>query len=128
MLLERASTFALKIPYVATFRQMFEKAIVRLDFSTFNLSKCNISCKKYFFKCRNKIVSFGYFWAGTRNTRFQTKRKILEFMTRIVLIVYFRLDLQKSMSNLKPASSNLLTCKVSSKNKKTLDLGPKHFV
>ena len=29
------------------------------------------------------------------------------------------------MSNLKSASSNLLTCKVSSKNKKILNLGPK---
>ena len=36
-----------------------------LDFGTFNLPKCNISWKKTF-KCRTKIVIFGYFWTGAQ--------------------------------------------------------------
>ena len=50
------------------FRLEFEKAIAMLDFSTFNLSKCNISCKKNIFKCRTKIALFGYFCAGARKS------------------------------------------------------------
>ena len=65
-----------------------------LDFSTFNFSKCDISSKRNFFKCRTKIVHS---------------------------LDIFGLELL----NLKSASSNLLTCKVSSKNKKTLNLHPK---
>ena len=50
------------------FRLELEKTIVMLNFITFSLSKCNISCKKNFFKCRTKIFLFGYFWAGTRKS------------------------------------------------------------
>ena len=59
------------------------------------------------------------------NAKFQTKIKILKFGTKTALIGYFRLEFQKLMSSWKSVSSNLLTCKVSSKNKETLDLGPK---
>ena len=61
---------------------------------------------------------------------FQTKLrlniKILKFGTKIALIGYFGLEFQK-VSNLKSVSSisNLLTCKVSSKNKNFLNLVPK---
>ena len=57
--------------------------------------------------------------------KFQTKIKILKFGTKTALIGYFRLEFQKLMSYLKSVSSNLLTCKVSSKNQEILDLGPK---
>ena len=66
MEVERA--FELKIPYLAIFRLELEKTIVMFDFSTFNLLKCNISYKKNFFKCRTKIVLFGYFLAGTQKS------------------------------------------------------------
>ena len=58
----------LKIPYLAIFRLDLEKTIVMLDFTTFNLSKCNISYKNNFLKFRTKFVLFGYFWAGTQKT------------------------------------------------------------
>ena len=59
-------------------------------------------------------------------TKFCPKIKILKFGTKIALIWYFGLEFHK-MSNLKSVSSisNLLTCKVSSKKKKKLNLGPK---
>ena len=44
------------------FRLELEKTIVMLEFSAFNLSKCNVSWKKSFFKSRTKIVLFGCFW------------------------------------------------------------------
>ena len=92
------------------FRLEFEKTIVMLKFSTFNLSKCNISFKKkIFFKCWTKVVLFGYFWAGTRKsyffyistlkffqTKFCPKIKIFKFGTKIVLIGYFGLEFQKT--------------------------------
>ena len=37
---------AQKTPCFVVFRLELEKAIIIIDFSTFNLSKCNISCKK----------------------------------------------------------------------------------
>ena len=46
MSVKRTLHFALKIPYLAIFRLKLEKTIVMLNFSTFNLSKRNISCKK----------------------------------------------------------------------------------
>ena len=49
MYMERALNFALKIPYLAIFRLELENNIVMLDFTTFNLSKCNVSCKKKIF-------------------------------------------------------------------------------
>ena len=92
------------------FRLELEKTIVMLKFSTFNLSKCNISFKKkIFFKCWTKVVLFGYFWAGTRKsylfyistlkffqTKFCPKIKIFKFGTKIVLIGYFGLEFQKT--------------------------------
>ena len=98
----------LKIPYLAIFRLELEKTIVMLNFSVFNLPKCYISCKKFFFKFKTKIVLFGYFWAGTRKnycakvflhqhpqffqTKFCPKIKIFKFGTKIVLIGYFGLE------------------------------------
>ena len=49
MYVERTLNFALEIPYLAIFRLELEKTIVMLDFTTFNLSKCHISCKKNVF-------------------------------------------------------------------------------
>ena len=128
----------MKIPYLAIFRLELQKTIARLDFSTFNLSKCNTSSKKKnFFKCRTKIVLFGYFWLELEKatllyfftslkffqTKFRPNIRILKFGTKIVLIGYFGLEFQK-VSNLKSVSSisNLLTSKVSSKNKDFLNL------
>ena len=74
-----------------------EKAIVMLDFSTLNLSKCNISCKKTFLNVVN--VYFGL---------------KLQYIYIYIYIFYS-----------KSPSSNLLTSKVSSKNEKTLNLGTK---
>ena len=54
----------MKIPYLAIFRLELEKTIVMLDFSTFNLSKCNISCKKLFYnflKTFSKLSYLGIF-------------------------------------------------------------------
>ena len=48
MEVERTLNFALKIPYLAIFWLEVEKTIVMVDFTTFNLSKCNISCKENF--------------------------------------------------------------------------------
>ena len=45
MQVEKTLTFALKIPYLDIFRLELEKPIVMLNFSPFNLSKCNVSCK-----------------------------------------------------------------------------------
>ena len=59
------------------------------------------------------------------NTKFRPKIKILKFGTKTALTEYFQLELQKLMSHLKSASSNLLTYKVSSKNNKTLNVVPK---
>ena len=89
-----------------------KKTIAMLYLSTFNLSKCNISCKKNFFKRSTKIVLFVYYWAGTRKSyctgffcistlklfesKFCPKIRTLKFGTKIVLIGYFRLEFQKS--------------------------------
>ena len=84
--------------------------IVMLDFSTFSLSMCNISCKKNFFKCRTKIVSF-LSWNSKKllhcgilhqypqsfpNTKFRLNIKILKFATNIALNRYFALEFQKA--------------------------------
>ena len=98
---------------MAIFKLELEKTIVMLHFSTFNLSKCNISCKKNFLKCRTKIVLFGYFWAGTRKryctvvfyyistliffqTKFCSKLEILKSGTNIVLTGYFGLEFENT--------------------------------
>ena len=113
-----------------------------LDFSTFNLSKCNISCKKNFFKCRTKYVLFGYFWAGTRKSyctevfftsapsnlfkkNVVQKQNSLNLGLKLSQLGILDWNFKKLMLNLKSAFSNLLTCKVSSKNKQFLNLGPK---
>ena len=53
-------TFALKIPYLAIFRLELEKIIAMLDFSTFNLSKCNISCKKTLLNVGPRLSYLGW--------------------------------------------------------------------
>ena len=58
------------------------------------------------------------------NKKFRPKIKLLKFGTKITLIKYFGLEFQKAISYLKSASSNLLTCKVSFKNK-SFKLGSK---
>ena len=90
-----------------------EKPIAMLDFTTFNLSKCNISCKKkYFFKFRTKFPIWKFLgWNSKKllycdilhrhpqvflNTKFHPKIKIFEFATKIALIRYFSLEFQKT--------------------------------
>ena len=93
--------------------------------------------KKNVFKCREKICFIWVFlrWNSKKllycgmlhqhpqifpNTKFHSKIKILRFGTKLWVGI-----LKKLMSYLKSASSNVLTCKTSSKNKKYLNLGPK---
>ena len=59
------------------------------------------------------------------NTKFRPEIKILKFGTKTALVSHFGQEFQKLMPYLKSASSNLSTCKVSSKNKSILNLGPK---
>ena len=49
------------MPYLAIFRLEGEKTIVMLDLSTFNLPKCNISCKKFFLNVGRKLSYLGNF-------------------------------------------------------------------
>ena len=89
---------------MANFRLELEKTIVMLDFTTFNLLKCNISCKKNFFKFRTKFILFWYFWARIwkqychiwnqhlrvcQTAKFREKMKIPRFVTKNVLFGYF---------------------------------------
>ena len=53
--------FALKIPYFSIFRLEIEKTTVMLDFSPFNLPKCNISGKSTFLNARPKLFYWGVF-------------------------------------------------------------------
>ena len=130
----------MKIPYLAIFRLKLEKTITRLDFSTFNLSKCNISCKRNFFKCRPKLYYLGLFvrelgratllWYFTPspiflNRKFQTKIKILKFGTNIALIGYFRLEFQKSNILFVISFREFVSRQSFIQNKKTLNLSPK---
>ena len=61
MQVEKTLTFALKIPYLDIFRLELEKPIVMLNFSPFNLSKCNVSCKQTFLNIGPKLSYFGIF-------------------------------------------------------------------
>ena len=54
-------TFALKVPYLAIFRLELGKAVAMLDFSNFNLSKWNISCKICFLNVWPKLPYSGTF-------------------------------------------------------------------
>ena len=50
------------MPYWAIFRLELEKTTVMLDFKTFNVSKCNISCrKKFFLNAGLKLFYLGIF-------------------------------------------------------------------
>ena len=100
------------MPYLAIFRLELEKTIVMLHFTTFNLSKCNISHKKSFFEFRTKFVLFGNFWAGTRKNyalgyftsapssfpkhKISSKKTIYKFGTKIALIGHFGPEFQKA--------------------------------
>ena len=59
MSVERILNFALKRTHLTIFGLELEKTIFPLDFRTFNLSKCNISCKQNIFKCRMNLGIFG---------------------------------------------------------------------
>ena len=86
MQVKRTLNFELKRPYLAIFRLELGKTIVLLDFSTVNLSKCNISCKK---KKKKKLnVGLNLFYLGI----FELE---LKFWTKIVLIRYFGQEFQK---------------------------------
>ena len=65
-----------------------------LDFSTFSLSNGDIYCKKNFFKCRKKIVLFGYFWAGI----WKNYCHIWNQHPRICLMTKFRKKNQKCLN------------------------------
>ena len=90
----------LKIPYLVIFRLELEKTIVILNFSVFNLPKCYISCKKFFLKCKTKIVLFGYFWAGILKNN-------VEFEISILKYVNMQSFIQKQ-TNLKRGTKNTL--------------------
>ena len=127
---------------MAIFRLELEKAIVMLDFSTFNLPKCNISCKNNFFECKTKIVLFGYFWTGTRKSYyivvflhhtlkfFQTKFcpniKILKFATKIVLIGYFGQEFQKTNPEFKISILEFVNMQSFIQKQKKFKLGTKN--
>ena len=116
---ERTLNFALKIPYLAIFRLELENTIVMLDFSTFNLSKYNISYKKkknYFTRALSNF--------SKRKTLLKNK-KSLNLGQKFPSFGILGSKFKKLTSYLKSASSNLLICKVSSKNEKTLNLGSK---
>ena len=99
--------------YLTIFRLELAKPIVMLHFTTSNLSKCSISCKKNFFKFRTKFFLFGNFWTRTRKNytlryftsapsnfpkhKISSKKKILKFGTKIALTGYFGLDFQKTI-------------------------------
>ena len=61
MQVDRTSNFVLKITYLVIFRLDLAKIIVLLDFSTFSLSKCNISFKKTFLNEGPKLSYLGIF-------------------------------------------------------------------
>ena len=80
-----------------------------LDFNTFNLSKCNISCKNTFLNVGPKLFYLG--WKSKKllycsilhqllqdfpNTKFRPKIKILKCGTIIALIRYFWLEFQNT--------------------------------
>ena len=110
-----------------------------LNFSNYNLSKCNISCKKKtLLNVRPKL----FFWAETRKsyctvvfnistlkffqTKFCPKIKIFKFETKTVLIDYFGLKFQKTNVEFEfriPEFVN--TQSFIQKNKKNLNLGAK---
>ena len=97
---------------MAIFWLELEKTIAMLDFSIFNLSKCNISSKKIFLNVGPKLFYLGifglelkkatilwFFYISTLKffqSKFCPKIKILKFETKIVLIVYFELEFQKT--------------------------------
>ena len=102
----------MKIPYLAIFGLELEKTIVMFNFSSFNLSKCNISCKKTFLNVGLKLFYLGvfvlelekatelwFFYISTVNffqTKLCPKIKIFKFGTKTVLIGYFGLEFQKT--------------------------------
>ena len=100
---------------MAIFRLEIDKTIVMLDFSTFNLSKCDISCKKTFLNVGPKLSYLGifglelekatvlwYFTSASSNfskDKLFSKNKNPDFLkcwTKIALIGYFGLELQKT--------------------------------
>ena len=97
---------------MAIFRLQLENTFVMHNFSTFNLSKCNVSCKKTFLNVGPKLFYLGIFGLELRKatllwifyistpeffqTKFFPKIKILKLGTKIVLIGYFGLEFQKT--------------------------------
>ena len=67
----------MKIPHLAISRLELEKTIVMIDFCTFSLSKCDISCKKFFFLNLEKKLSF----LGIFRLEFQKTIVIFEIST-----------------------------------------------
>ena len=124
---------------MAIFRLELEKTIVTLDFSIFNLSKCNISCKKKKIRCRIKNCFIWVFlvWKSKKqlycgilnqqpqifaNTKFRSKIKTLKFGTKIVLIEYFGLEFQKANVVFEISIKIVNTQSFIQKQKKTLGL------
>ena len=77
-----------------------------LDFTTFNLPKCNISWKKTFFNLEPNLSYLLFIFnycdilhqhpQTFLNTKFRPKIKIPKFGTKIVLTGYFGLEFQKT--------------------------------
>ena len=121
------------------FRLELEKTIVTLDFTTFNLTKCNISCKKKsLFKFRTKFVLFGLELKKLlycdilqqhpqifSNTKFRPKIKILKFGTKTALIGYFGLEFQKTNIVFEINILEFVNMQPSIQKQKNLNLGPK---
>ena len=132
----------MQTPYLAIFRLELEKTIVMPDFSISSVCQNVIFLAKRNFLNEGSKLSYSgifglelekatvlwYFISTSSNFskhKISTKNKILKFGTKTALIGYFRLEFPKLKSYLKSAFWNLFTCKASSKNKKTLNLGPK---
>ena len=114
-----------------------------LNFSTFNLSKCNTSCKKKktFLNVGPKLFYLGtfglelekatvlwFFYISTLKffqTKFCSKIKILRFGTTIVLIGYFRLKFQKTNVEFEISILEFVNMQRFVQKQKKLNLGPK---
>ena len=113
MQVKRTLNFALKRPYLAIFRLELEKTIFLLYFSTVNLSKCNISCKK-----KKLNVGLNLFYLGI----FELE---LKFWTKIVLIGYFGQEFQKTNTVFEMNILKLVNMQSFIQKQKNLSLGPK---
>ena len=88
------------------------------DFSTFNLSKCNVSCKIKKKKKKEKRICVFLGWNSKKLLYFGILHQHTQFFFK------HKISTKSQNPQIWDQYSNLLTCKVSSKNKKTRSLGP----